>query len=118
MADILSKTDDVRICIPEAVTKGGVTVYVIQVRVGPVEWHVSHRFKDFAEVRSLLFKIHARIASVKLINFKGNGGALNIKLYKYFFTRRFSSTKHCWRLVSTRTACRKRKSSETRTQVL
>lgn len=50
MANSLNHPDDVRIYIPEAVTKDGITVYTIQVRVGSVEWNVKHRFKEFAEV--------------------------------------------------------------------
>ena len=51
MAQSLDKPEEIRIFVPEAITKDGITQYVIQVIIGSVEWTIKHRFKEFVEVR-------------------------------------------------------------------
>ena len=59
MANSLLKPDSVEIYIPEAIAEDNITLYIIHLRVGRIEWTVRHRYRDFVEVR---------IRSVKKIN--------------------------------------------------
>ena len=59
MANSLLKPDSVEIYIPEAIAEDNITLYIIHLRVGRIEWTVRHRYRDFVEVR---------IWSVKNIN--------------------------------------------------
>ena len=50
MANSLAHIEDIGIFIPEAVTKDGVTKYVIQIIISHAEWTIHRRYKEFAEV--------------------------------------------------------------------
>ena len=51
MANSLLKPDSVEIYIPEAIAEDNITLYIIHLRVGRIEWTVRHRYRDFVEVR-------------------------------------------------------------------
>ena len=44
------KPESVEIYIPEAIAEENVTLYIIHLRVGRVEWTVRHRYREFVEV--------------------------------------------------------------------
>ena len=50
MANSLTKPDSVEIYIPEAITEESITLYIIHLRIGHIEWTVRHRFREFVEV--------------------------------------------------------------------
>jgi len=56
MADSLGHSEDIGIFIPEAVTKEGVTKYVIQIIISHAEWTIQRRFKEFAELHEKLME--------------------------------------------------------------
>ena len=56
MANSLHKPDSVEIYIPEAIAEENVTLYIIHLRIGRIEWTVRHRFREFVEVRIKLQK--------------------------------------------------------------
>ena len=51
MANSLNKPDSVEIYIPEAIAEENVTLYIIHLRIGRIEWTVRHRYRNFVEVR-------------------------------------------------------------------
>ena len=54
MANSLMKLDSVEIYIPEAIAEDNVTLYVIHLRIGLIEWTVRHRYREFVEVCNLV----------------------------------------------------------------
>ena len=50
MANSLIKPESVEIYIPEAIAEENITLYIIHLRVGRVEWTIRHRYRDFVEV--------------------------------------------------------------------
>jgi len=56
MADSLAHIEDIGIFIPEAVTKDGVTKYVIQIIISHAEWTIPRRYKEFAELHEKLIE--------------------------------------------------------------
>ena len=50
MANSLMKPESFEIYIPEAIAEENITLYIIHLRVGRVEWTVRHRYRDFVEV--------------------------------------------------------------------
>ena len=50
MANSLQKPDSVEIYIPEAIAEDNITLYIIHLRVGRIEWTVRHRYREFVEV--------------------------------------------------------------------
>ena len=66
MADSLAHMEDIGIFIPEALTKDGVTKYVIQIIISQTEWTVHRRFKEFAEVIYLFEELKSRVCCIIL----------------------------------------------------
>ena len=56
MANSLQKPDSVEIYIPEAIAEDNVTLYIIHLRVGRIEWTFRHRYREFVEVRNCLIQ--------------------------------------------------------------
>ena len=44
------KPESFEIYIPEAIAEENITLYIIHLRVGRVEWTVRHRYREFVEV--------------------------------------------------------------------
>ena len=67
MANSLMKPESVEIYIPEAIAEENVTLYIIHLRVGRVEWTVRHRYREFVEV-SYHYK-YTHLAKIKFFAF-------------------------------------------------
>ncbi|XP_001605947.2 nischarin [Nasonia vitripennis] len=58
MACFLMNQEDVQLSIPSFETTDGVTFYVVEVKIGTVEWTVKHRYSEFAELHDTLVLDH------------------------------------------------------------
>lgn len=58
MSYFIDYRDVNNISVNETFTKDNVTYYKITVKVGPVEWNVSHRYSDFVELHDKLVTDH------------------------------------------------------------
>lgn len=58
MSSFVNHRDDSKISVDEALTKDNVTYYKISVKVGSVQWNVSHRYSDFVELHDKLVSDH------------------------------------------------------------
>ena len=58
MACLLLNQDDISITIPSSTQDDSVTYYIIQVKVGSVEWTIKHRYSEFAELHETLVQEH------------------------------------------------------------
>lgn len=58
MASLLSNEEDVSIKIPSSTQQDNVTFYNIEMKVGPVQWTVKHRYSEFAELHDVLVQEH------------------------------------------------------------
>lgn len=54
MADSLASPDSVQISVPEALNEENVTWYVIQIKIGDINWKTRRRFREFVELHETL----------------------------------------------------------------
>ncbi|CAH0402441.1 unnamed protein product [Chilo suppressalis] len=58
MSSFINHRDASKVSVDETVTKDNVTYYKITVKVGAVNWSVSHRFSEFVELHEKLVSDH------------------------------------------------------------